>query len=138
VSPADEAISDYLVFEIGEWRLGVWASMTDDQLAVWAEHLSSHISTDGFPVLSGTDPLRLAGAGEGGPFLSLDFGSPASERQLSLQLRGCETPQTSDTDDLTVVCKPEWSMSVSASGDDEFEQAVTQAIEIRNVRIEDD
>ncbi len=132
--------ADYLVFQIGPWRLGVWedGTMTDDQLATWAEQLHGRVSPDGFPVITATGPLRLTEAGEG-PGPALGFGDPDTAGQLSLQLRECDVPRTeregvAGPEHGASLCRPEWSTWVNVSGDDQFVEAVIQGLDIRNVR----
>ncbi len=127
--------TDYLVFRVGPWRVGVWASMADDRLATWAAHLRIQVDTDGFPVLRADAPLRLAEAGAGGPPFALDFGAPGGNRQLSLELKTCANAASEGNAARGLsVCKPQWSMWVTATGDRQFVQDVTSGIEIRNVR----
>lgn len=127
--------ADYLVFRVGPWRVGVWASMADDRLATWAAHLRTQLDADGFPVLRADAPLRLAEAGAGGPPFALDFGAPDGNRQLSLELKKCAaTVSEGNAAQGLSVCKPQWSMWVTAAGDSQFVQDVASRIEIRNVR----
>jgi hypothetical protein len=128
-------LSDYLVFEVGPWRVGVWASMADNRLATWAAHLRTQVGADGFPVLRADAPLRLTEAGADGPPFALDFGAPDGSRQLSLELKTCvaAVSEGNAAQGLSM-CKPQWSMWVTAGGDSRFVQHVASGIEIRNVR----
>jgi hypothetical protein len=131
---------DYLVFEIGAWRLGVWdGQMSDEQRALWSANLRGRVSTDGFPVLSATVPLRLTPLGESfGP--SLEFGR-AEENGLQFSpTRTCPDvePQLDvlpDGQSTLVLCRTEWSMSVNAVGDRAFVQGVIDGLKVRNVRL---
>jgi hypothetical protein len=128
-------LSDYLVFRVGQWRVGVWASMADDRLATWAAHLRTQVGADGFPVLRADAPLRLADTGAGGPPFALDFGAPDGSRQLSLELKTCAAAVSEGNAAQGLsMCKPQWSMWVTAGGDSQFVQDVASRIEIRNVR----
>lgn len=133
-------LTRYLVFQIGPWRLGVWddGTMTDDQLAAWAEHLQGRLSADGFPILTGSGPLRLTGPSEGlGP--ALGFGDPDRARQLSLQLRACDRlhrrlDDAEGPEHSASLCRPEWSTWVNVTGDPAFVETITRELEIRNVQ----
>jgi hypothetical protein len=128
-------LSDYLVFQVGSWRVGVWASMADDRLATWAAHLRTQVDADGFLVLRADAPLRLAEAGVGGPPFALEFGAPDGSRQLSVELKTCAAAVSEgDAAHGLSVCKPQWSMWVTATGDSRFVQEVASRIEIRDVR----
>lgn len=129
-------LSDYLVFDIGAWRVGVWSSsLTDQQMATWSRTLQVRVGADGFPLLAATQPLKLSAAGEGGPFLGLTFGAADGERQVSMQLRACDAPLSrKESDRRVVMCKPEWSMWLTVSGDDQFVADVVAGVEIRNVQ----
>jgi hypothetical protein len=131
---------DYLVFEIGQWRLGVWdGQMSDEQRAFWSANLRGRVSTDGLPVLSATVPLRLTPLGGSfGP--SLEFGR-AEENEIRFSpTRTCSNvePQLDvlpDGQSTLVLCRPEWSMSVNAVSDRVFLQRVIDALSVRNVRL---
>jgi hypothetical protein len=75
---------NYLTFQFGRWAVLVYdypaygesggAAMTDAERAAWAASFSGQETAEGFLVLRGSGPLRLARAGEhAGPELS--FGS---------------------------------------------------------------
>jgi hypothetical protein len=70
---------DYLGFQVGRWAVLVYdyagtAAMTDAERASWAASFSGRETEDGFLLLQGSGPLRLAGAGEhAGPELFFGF-----------------------------------------------------------------
>jgi hypothetical protein len=77
----------------------------------------------------------LAEAGAGGPPFALSFGAPDGDRQLSLELKKCAAAGSEyNAAEGLSVCKPQWSMWVTAAGDSRFVQDVASGIEIRNVR----
>lgn len=136
---------DYLLFEIGGWRLGVWDNMSDsmsDELrALWSAHLRGRVSSDGFPVLSSTPPLRLTPLGQShGP--SLVFGQVDSDSVQFSPTRTCPpetvTPRVDQLPDglsTLVLCRPEWTMRVSIIGDRTFAERITNTLQVRNVHL---
>jgi hypothetical protein len=136
---------DFLVFEIDPWRLGIWdgeggAFMSDELRAIWSANLRGTVSSDGFPVLTATLPVRLAGVGDShGP--SLEFNVFDGNSVRFRPARACsvkyEEPRIEDlsTDPVSIVlCRPEWSMVVNVSGDRAFVVRVIETLAIRNVR----
>lgn len=139
---------DYLVFEIGDWRLAVWdgaggALMSDEARAMWSANMSGRVSIDGFPVLTATAPVRLQGPGEShGP--EIGFSSSANGDGNSIEFRpspecpaGFDEPQIEEHSGgqlSLILCRPQWSMMVNASGDRAFVLRVVEALDVRNVR----
>jgi hypothetical protein len=78
----------YLGFQFGHWAVLVYdyvaaGAMTDAERASWSANFSGRETDDGFLLLAGSGPLRLAAAGEhAGP--ELTFSAPEPMRALLL------------------------------------------------------
>ncbi len=139
----------YLGFQFGRWAVLVYdyvaggAAMTDAERASWAANFTGRETADGFLVLDGSGPLRLARVREhAGP--ELDFYGVHPERGLGLYPGEC-TPhrdQTRLVDGKLV----EWSggfaawclsdsMRIHASGGRAFVGALIRELEVRKVTI---
>jgi hypothetical protein len=145
--------ADYLAFQFGRWAVLVYdyaadghlpgAAMTDAERASWAASFSGRETPDGFLLLEGSGPLRLARAGEhAGPQFS--FGSVEPQRSLTLYPGRCRPhrDQTRLVDGKLV----EWSrgfadwclsrsMRIHAGGTDRFIGALIRDLQVRNVAI---
>jgi hypothetical protein len=139
----------YLGFQFGRWAVLVYdyvaggAAMTDAERASWAANFTGRETDDGFPVLEGSGPLRLARAGEGaGP--ELDFSATGPERGLGLYPGECRPHR--DQTRLVSGKLVQWSggiadwclsdsMRIHASGTREFIGALIRELEARNVTV---
>jgi hypothetical protein len=90
---------NYLGFQFGRWAVLVYdypadgesggTAMTDHERAAWSASFSGRETSDGFLLLRGSGPLRLARAGEtAGPQLS--FGSVGEPPWFALYPGACE------------------------------------------------
>jgi hypothetical protein len=140
--------ADYLGFQFGRWAVLVYdyvdaAAMTDAERASWAASFSGRETADGFLLLEGKGPLRLARAGEhAGPQLTFAAGEPT--RDLTLYPGRCQ-PHPNQT--LVVGGKrvelsgsfADWCLSdslrIHASGSREFIRTLIHGLAARNVRI---
>ena len=142
----------YLGFQFGRWAVLVYdyrgaGSMTDAERASWAASFSGRETDDGFIVLEGSGPLRLARAGRhAGP--EIDIASPDWERGLSLYPGTC-TPhrdQTQLVDGKLVDWSGLWSagsadwcvsdsMRAHAAGSRDFVGVLIRELEVRNMAI---
>ncbi len=137
----DPSAADYLVFEIGEWRLGVWDKMSDETRAMWSANLRGRVSADGFPVLTATPPVRLTQLGQSfGP--SLEFGHVDGNSVKFSPTRTCPPdyvePRVEELPDgvsTPVLCRPEWSMRVKIAGDRTFAERIINTLQVRNVHL---
>ena len=126
--------SDFLVFEIGEWRLGVWDKMSDETRAMWSANLSGRVSADGFPVVAATPPVRLTPLGQAyGP--SLEFGHVDGNSVKFSPTRTCPPdyvePRADELPDgvsTPVLCRAEWSMRVNIVGDRAFAERIINTL----------
>jgi hypothetical protein len=133
--------ADYLVFEIGEWRLGVWNNMSDETRALWSANLRGRVSVDGFPVLAATPPVRLTQLGQAyGP--SLEFGHLDGSSVRFSPTRTCppnyvepRADQLPDGVSTPVLCRPEWSMLVNITGDRTFAERIINTLQVRSVHL---
>ena len=136
---------DFLVFEIGDWRLGVWDSvgdvMSDELRAMWSANLRGRVSADGFPILTATPPVRLAPLGQAhGPSLTfqhLDVNSVEFRPTGTCPPDHVE-PRVDDLPDgvsTPVLCRPEWSMQVNITGDRAFVERIITTLQVRNVHL---
>lgn len=113
--------------------------MTDEQIATWARSLHGEAGPDGFPVLHASGPLRIDQIDDHtGPELA--FGDPTQGRQLSIApTRKCDKPRTDRTNNgreyQVTLCRPRWSMELTAIGDKGFVDAIIAGLDIRNVRL---
>lgn len=145
--------ADYLAFQFGGWVVLVYdyaaggdlpgAAMTDAERAAWAASFSGRETPDGFLLLEGSGPLRLARAGDhAGPQFS--FGSGEPRRSLTLYPGRCSPhrDQTRLVDGKLV----EWSrgfadwclsrtMRIHAGGTDRFIRALIRDLQVRNVAL---
>lgn len=143
---ADET-AHYLGFQFGRWSVLVYdyaggeAAMTDAERASWAASFSGRETDDGFLVLEGSGPLRLARAGEHAR-PELDFSEFDPERGLGLYPGEC-APHA-DQNRLVNGRAVEWqggfadwclsdSMRIHASGSREFVGALIRGLEVRHV-----
>ena len=105
----------YLVFEFGDWVLGVWdgaggSQMSDAELETWADNLHGTTTSDGFLVLSATGPLDLS-ASTSGAVATLTLGEAVGPG-LSVFDETCEEPVTDISPGFASLCRPEWGASV--------------------------
>jgi hypothetical protein len=134
------AETDYLVFAMGEWQLGVWDAMADEHRALWSGKLRWRTAPDGFPVLSAAPPLHLDGWADDAYGPAIEFGR-AGGRQISFSpIEGCPGPRANQgglpSGEITVVlCRPRWRMRVNVVADQAFADAVTEGLEVHNVRL---
>jgi len=144
---SDETVH-YLGFQFGRWAVLVYdyvaaGAMTDAERASWAANFSGRESDDGFLLLEGSGPLRLARASEhAGP--ELDFSAPGPEHGLGLYPGPCRPhrDQTRLVDGKLVQWSggfADWCLSdslrIHASGGREFIGALIRGLEARNVII---
>lgn len=160
--PADDQV-DYLAFQFDSWTVlvydyglgGAGPRMSDADRALWAANFRGRETADGFLVLEGIPPLRLARGGEhAGP--SLGFGE-VDERMLDLFPGKCTAYREGEdgVDDIDMVngravsrggggngndanfCLPEASMVVHVyePPGDTFVDQVLHGLEIRNVKL---
>lgn len=137
---------DYLGFQFGRWTVLVYdyagaAAMTDAERASWSASFSGRETEDGFLLLEGSGPLRLAGVGEhAGPELS--FGTAEPERGLTLFPGRCGPPrdQTRPVHGKLVQWRSgfaDWclsdSMRIQATGRDAFIGSLIRHLAVRDV-----
>jgi hypothetical protein len=144
---------DYLGFQFGRWAVLVYdyavdghmpgAAMTDAERASWTASFSGHETTDGFLLLDGAGPLRLARAGEhAGP--QLWFGSAGSPTSFGLYPGRCR-PHRGQTrvvhgklvqwsDRFADWCLSA-SMRIHASGPDPFVGGLIEHLRARDVAL---
>lgn len=137
----------HLGFQFDRWAVLVYdytdgAAMTDAERASWAASFSGRETTDGFLLLKGSGPLRLARAGDhAGP--ELRFGD-SPEHGLSLFPGKCAHFQNMH-DAVAGIRRVDrspgfasWclspSMAVHAGGSDAFINALLRDLEIGNIR----
>jgi hypothetical protein len=139
----------YLGFQFGRWAVLVYdyvasgAAMTDPERASWAANFTGRETADGFLLLDGSGPLRLARAREhAGP--ELDFYGTHPERGLGLYPGDCKPhrDQTRLVDGRFVHWTggfANWclsdSMRIHASGSREFVGALIRELGVRNVTV---
>jgi hypothetical protein len=139
----------YLGFQFGDWAVLVYdyvaggAAMTDAERASWAANFSGRETDDGFLLLDGSGPLRLARIGEhAGPELTLSAGDP--NRALILFPGACRPhrDQTMLVDEKLVSWNggfANWclsdSMRIHAEGTRDFIGALIRGLDVRNVTI---
>jgi hypothetical protein len=117
--------------------------MTGAERVSWAASFSGRETEDGFLLLEGSGPLRLARAGESaGPQLTFSEGKPI--RDLTLYPSRCRPhrDQTRLIDGKLVQWSggfADWclsdSMRIQASGSREFIGALIRELDVRNVTI---
>lgn len=120
VDEADGGPLRYLVFEFGDWVLGVWdgaggATMTDDELQTWADNLHGTTTADGFLVLRATGPLDLSETAAGVPG-TLVLGEPVGHG-LTIVNSPCDTPVFSSSPGFATMCQPEWGATIQVQDD---------------------
>ena len=138
----------YLGFKFGRWAVLVYdyvgaGAMTDPEPASWAASFSGRETGEGFLILEGTGPLRLARAREhAGPELVFAAGNPT--RDLALFPGECRAHR--DQTRLINGKHVQWSggfadwclsnsMRIHASGPSDFVGAVIRKVAVRNVTI---
>lgn len=123
--------SRYLVFDFGAWVVGVWdgaggATMSDDQLQMWADNLDGRTTPDGFLVLTTTKPLELYRPGSGAP-PTLNWGTEDGSG-LTLQRAPCATAVKdvtgTDTERRATLCQPAWGTHIVIHGPPSFVNAL--------------
>jgi hypothetical protein len=141
--------ANYLGFQFGDWAVLVYdyervgPAMTDPERAAWSANFSRRETGDGFLILEGSGPLRLAHVSEhAGP--ELDFSDADAKRGLELYPSDCRPHrhQTQVVDGKLVQWSrgfANWclsdSMRIHASGSNEFVGALIRELEVRNVTI---
>jgi len=138
----------YLGFQFGRWTVLVYdyvdaGAMTDTERASWAASFSGRETDEGFLLLEGSGPLRLARAREhAGPQLTFAAGEPTRALLLFPGECGPHRDQTRLVDGKRVQWNggfAEWclsdSMRIHAEASREFIGAVIQDLEVRNVTI---
>lgn len=145
--------ADYLGFQFESWGVLVYdyaatgaspgAAMTDAEQASWAANFSGEETADGFLLLEGVGPLRLARAGEhAGPQLS--FGTVEPARSFTLYSGECR-PHRNQTRRVHGKLV-EWSrgfadwclsrsMRAHASGSDGFIADLIRDLEVSDVTL---
>jgi hypothetical protein len=145
--------ADYLGFQFARWAVLVYdyaatsaspgAAMTDAERASWAANFSGEETADGFLLLEGAGPLRLARAGEhAGPQLS--FGTVEPARSFTLYPGECRPHR--DQKRLVHGKLVDWStgfadwclsesMRAHATGSDSFIADLIRDLEVREVTL---
>lgn len=137
-----------LGFQFGRWAVLVYdyiaaGAMTDAERASWAANFSGRETDEGFLVLEGSGPLRLAGGGEhAGPELTFSAGEPNRALILFPGACGPHRGQTLLVDGKLVSWNggfANWclsdSMRIHAEGGREFIAALIRELDVRNVTI---
>ena len=126
----------HLGFQFGAWAVLVYdytdaGAMTDAERASWAASFSGHEAGDGFLLLEGSGPLRLARAGEhAGP--ALELGNPGGTG-FTLFPGSCRR-QTDRSAGFASWCLSPL-MDVHATGSDAFVGALLRELEVKDVRL---
>lgn len=138
----------YLGFRFGRWTVLVYdyiaaGAMTDAERASWAANFSGRETADGFFILDGSGPLRLAAAGKhAGPELTFSAARPM--RNLIFFPGKCRPhrDQTLLVDGKLVQWNgglADWclsdSMRIHAEGSRKFIGALIRELDVRNVTI---
>lgn len=141
----------YLGFQFGRWAVLVYdyaangssagAEMTDSERAAWSRNFTGSETANGFLLLAGSGPLRLARAGEhAGPQLLFSADRPG--KSFVLYPGPCRAHRDQDQ---VVAGKPvQWNrgfadwcvsqeMRLHASGGTRFIEALLRGLEVRNV-----
>jgi hypothetical protein len=145
---------NYLGFQFGRWAVLVYdypadesggAAMTDAERATWSASFSGRETADGFLLLRGSGPLRLAQAGEtAGPQLS--FGSVGEPPWFALYPGPCKPhrDQTQTVHGKLVAWTPgfaNWCLSntmrIHASGRGPVIDALIRGLAVRDVTLAD-
>lgn len=143
--------ANYLGFHFGSWAVLVYdyaaggssagAQMTDAERAAWAQNFTGSETANGFLLLAGSGPLRLARAGEhAGP--ELLFAADRPSKSFTLYPGPCRPHR--DQDHVVAGKQVQWSrgfadwcaseeMRVHASGRARFIEALLRNLEVRNV-----
>jgi len=138
----------YLGFQFGRWTVLVYdyvgaGAMTEAERTSWAANFSGRETDDGFLLLDGAGPLRLARVGEhAGPELTFAAGKPNRAlilfpgecRPHSDQTRRVAGKLVSWNGGFANWCLSD-SMRIHAEGSREFIGAVIRELEVRNVII---
>ncbi len=136
--PSDSTV-DYLVFDFGEWTVLVYdyqkssdGRMTEAGREVWASHLSSSITAEGFLALVADPPLILAGAGESPP-VALGFNPPGGT--ISMTLTPCVPNQTVDDEPNSLSwCNGSGEVSITVHTIDvEFRNSVRDSLLVSDI-----
>jgi len=145
----------YLGFQFGRWAVLVYdypadgesggAAMTDAERAAWSASFSGRETADGFLLLRGSGPLRLARAGEtAGPQLS--FGSVGEPPWFALYPGPCKPhrDQTQLVDGKLVEWTPgfaDWCLSdtmrIHARGRGPVIEGLIRGLAVRDVTVAD-
>lgn len=138
----------YLGFQFGRWAVLVYdyvaaGAMTDSERASWAASFTGRESDEGFLLLEGSGPLRLAQAHEhAGPQLTFAAGEPT--RDLTLFPGPCRPHR--DQSRLVDGKLVQWSggfadwclsesMRIHASGSKDFIGTLVRDLAVRNVDV---
>jgi hypothetical protein len=143
----------YLGFQFGSWAVLVYdyapdgssagAEMTDAERAAWVQSFTGTETAQGFLILAGSGPLRLARAGEhAGPELLFSADRPG---QSFILFPGPCRPHP-DQNQLVAGKRVQWSggfadwcaseeMRVHASGGARFIEALLRGLEVRKVSL---
>ena len=129
--------SNYLGFQFGRWAVLVYdytdaAAMTDAERASWAANFAGRETKDGYLLLEGTGPLRLARAGEhAGP--ELELGISAEGKGVSLKPGTCRRELDRNAGYATWCASP--SMRAQVVAPKRFVDALIAGLEVRNVKL---
>lgn len=136
---------DYLALPAGDWTVlvpdrirarGDTRELTDAERERYATHMEGREGAGGLPVLEFTSPVEPAGPAQ------LLLGHPALARKelgsqpgpaVNVAANGC-TPGEED-DDQKGWCQADAQVGFTASGEDDFVDAVRDGLAIRNVRL---
>lgn len=136
----------YLGFQFGHWAVLVYdyvgaGAMTEAERASWSASFSGRETDEGFLLLEGSGPLRLARAGEhAGPQLTFAEGDPTRDFILFPGRCMPHRDQNRRVDAKLVQWSggfADWCLSKSlrihASGRDEFVGALIRGLKVRDV-----
>jgi hypothetical protein len=138
IAKPDGGPTSYLVYEFGQWVVGVWdgaggAHLSEAERQLWADNLDGRVTPDRLLVLQAKAPLELLGAESGAP-PTLTWGDTAGTG-LTVRLAPCAAPvddaSGSGADRYRVLCRPEWGAHVEISGTGAYVDAVGAAVSVR-------
>ncbi|WP_113705558.1 hypothetical protein [Nonomuraea lactucae] len=139
--PGSGSSGQVLLFAFGPWRLALYdrqEGLTFEQRMAVAEHLRGRVTKDGYLVLSGGGPVRLARPGEDangdpvGP--QLWFGGVVGDMVAFIPAPGCDkatrVPPNFDRPGRPVEATCRGGVQIAASGSAEFVQRAVEKIRI--------